>query len=51
MHKQPDLWRQGVRLMRNDCWVIMGGRGSGSIDCGERLRIETPGFCGYGKAD
>ena len=36
-------------LIRKDGIVVnMGGRCSGSVDAGERLRIETPGGGGYG---
>lgn len=39
-------------LMRKDgVTVNMGGRCSGSLDVGERLRIETPGGGGYGDPD
>lgn len=35
-------------VKKNGIVVNMGGRCSGSIDLGERLRIETPGGGGYG---
>lgn len=39
-------------LVRKDGILInMGGRCSGSLNVGERLRIETPGGGGYGKAE
>lgn len=39
-------------IVRKDGLVVnMGGRCSGSLNVGERLRIETPGGGGYGKAD
>lgn len=38
-------------LVRKDGLIInMGGRCSGSLNVGERLRIETPGGGGYGHA-
>jgi len=42
----------GINLLvkNNGIVVNMGGRCSGSIDLGERLRIETPGGGGYGAA-
>jgi 5-oxoprolinase (ATP-hydrolysing) len=43
----------GLNLLRrkNGIIVNIGGRCSGRLDVGERLRIETPGGGGYGKAD
>jgi 5-oxoprolinase (ATP-hydrolysing) len=43
----------GRNLLRrkNGILVNIGGRCSGSLNVGERLRIETPGGGGYGKAD
>ena len=39
-------------IVRKDGLVVnMGGRCSGSLNVGERLRIETPGGGGYGKVD
>lgn len=37
-------------LIRTDGTVVnMGGRCSGNLNTGERIRIETPGGGGYGK--
>jgi 5-oxoprolinase (ATP-hydrolysing) len=43
----------GINLLvrKNGIVVNMGGRCSGMLKIGERLRIETPGGGGYGKAD
>ena len=39
-------------LRRKDGMLVnIGGRCSGNLDVGERLRIETPGGGGFGKAD
>lgn len=39
---------RNLLIRNNGITVNMGGRCSGSIDLGERLRIETPGGGGYG---
>jgi 5-oxoprolinase (ATP-hydrolysing) len=43
----------GINLLvrENGIVVNMGGRCSGKLNLGERLRIETPGGGGYGKVD
>lgn len=39
---------RNLLVRANGVLVNMGGRHSGSMDTGERLRIETPGGGGYG---
>jgi len=45
--KDADTGRN-LLIRKNNIVVNMGGRFSGSMDVGERLRIETPGGGGYG---
>jgi 5-oxoprolinase (ATP-hydrolysing) len=47
----PGACGRNLLVRSNGIVVNMGGRCSGSLNVGERLRIETPGGGGYGSAD
>jgi 5-oxoprolinase (ATP-hydrolysing) len=46
----PGACGRNLLIRENGIVVNMGGRCSGDWNRGERLRIETPGAGGYGKA-
>jgi 5-oxoprolinase (ATP-hydrolysing) len=45
---QPGATGRNLLIKKDGLVINMGGRCSGSLDVGERLRIETPGAGGYG---
>jgi 5-oxoprolinase (ATP-hydrolysing) len=48
---EPAACGRNLLVRENGIVVNMGGRCSGKLNIGERLRIETPGGGGYGKVD